>query len=204
MLGRTASIKPPQVAQGSSSSMHAPIQAMSEETAFTREDILASATLSRFQKILLLSDGSVTELLCIYTGHAIRTVKIAQWIGAGHTHGALHVAPDTQLLHRKIILSSRDSAQVYAESVFIHARLSASTEKLLHGSDTPIGKLWKQERTEMYRDIVDIRSERNAEVADRFALPGDAPLLSRTYLLWQDGSPMGAITEKFPLASFSD
>ena len=50
------------------------------EGTFDRDTALGNPRLSRFQKVLLLSDGSVTELLAIYTGREIHTHKIEQGI----------------------------------------------------------------------------------------------------------------------------
>ena len=173
-----------------------------EAVCFSREVLLASPSVSRFQKVLLLSDGSVTELLCIYTGHEIATKKIEQHIRSGRSPQALAVGDGTPLLHRRILLTDRGIPQVYAESVFVHDALSPETARQLRDSDTPIGKLWRQERTEMYRDIIDIRLERDASVARHFNLPDDDPLLSRTYVLLQNRARLGMITEKFPYSSF--
>ena len=173
-----------------------------EDEVFTREQVLSSTQLSRFQKVLLLSDGSVTELLCIYSGQDVRAVKIDQSIRTGGAPSILGVSTDTRVLWRQIMLTDPDGPQVYAESFFVHNRLSPSTERLLHESDSPIGKLWKQEKAEMYREIVDIRLTSDSIVASRFGLPPITRLLSRTYLLWHNGTRMGAITEKFPLVSF--
>lgn len=173
-----------------------------EAVRFSRDVLLATASLSRFQKVLLLSDGSVTELLCIYTGREIATRKIEQYIRSGKPPEILDVDEEAPLLHRRILLTDRGIPQVYAESVFVHHSLSPETSRQLQDSDTPIGKLWRQERTEMYREIVDIRLERDAAVARHFELPDDDPLLSRTYVLWQKRTRLGTITEKFPYSSF--
>jgi chorismate-pyruvate lyase len=179
---------------------------MAEDTweiaAFTRESVLNDARLSRFQKTLLLSDGSVTELLCIYTGREIRTRKIEQSVRTDLASAALGAVGKTRLLCRQIMLTDLLEKYVYAESVFLLDHLSARTSSSLLETDKPIGRLWKEERTEMYREIVDLRIERNTAIATHFDLPGDAFFLSRTYLIWQRGQSIGMITEKFPASSF--
>lgn len=184
--------------------MQTPSACLDDAIRMTRDDVLADPELSRFQKVLLLSDGSVTELLCIYTGRDITTTRLEQTVKAGEAPDFLGVDADTPLLRRRILLTETQASvhQVYAESVFVHERLSPLARRLLLESDLPIGRLWKQEKTEMYRDIVDIRIERDPRVAYHFDEPADVPLLSRTYLLRQGARPMGAITEKFPLSRF--
>lgn len=167
-----------------------------------RESVLADPLLSMFQKVLLVTDGSVTELLCIYTGQDIRALKIAQFVGVGGAPAMLRCAADTSLLHRKIMLVDRHTKLVYAESAFILDRLTSRTRTRLLETDAPIGLLWKEEKSEMYRDIVDLRIEHCPQVALHFGLTPDIRLLSRTYLLRQGGQPLGVITEKFPITSF--
>jgi chorismate-pyruvate lyase len=170
--------------------------------AYTRESVLNDSRLSRFQKTLLLSDGSVTELLCIYTGREISTRKIEQFVCTDHPFGALGAVGKARLLCRKIMLTDLLEEYVYAESIFLLDHLSARTSTSLLETDTPIGRLWKEERTEMYREIVDMRIEQSTDIAVHFDLPGNASLLSRTYLIWQRGQSVGMITEKFPASSF--
>ncbi|MBV8665384.1 MAG: DUF98 domain-containing protein [Burkholderiaceae bacterium] len=158
--------------------------------------------LSLFQKILLTTDGSVTHLLALYAGEKISVHKIEQFIGQGDAPAEMQCAPDARLLHRKIMLVDSKRKHVYAESTFVFERFSQTIQTKLLETDTPIGTLWKQEKVEMYREIIDIRVEHCATVAEHFGLPADTQLLSRSYLLHQGGLPLGVITEKFPLASF--
>jgi chorismate-pyruvate lyase len=174
----------------------------SNGVAFTRKSVLNDSRLSRFQKILLLSDGSVTELLCIYTGREIRTRKIEQFVCTDHPSEALRTAGKARLLRRKIMLTDLLKKYVYAESMFLLDHLSPRISTSLLETDTPIGRLWNEDRTEMYREIVDLRMEQNTDIATHFDLPANAMLLSRTYLIWQRGRSIGMITEKFPASGF--
>ncbi len=176
--------------------------AASLQRTLRRDDVLADPTLSLFQKVLLVTDGSVTELLCIYTGQTVRANKLAQAVRTDARPLALDCPPDTPLLHRQVMLVAERTPLVFAESAFILDRLSERARHRLLDSDAPIGQLWKEERTEMYREIVDIRLERHPGVAAHFDRPADTLLLSRTYLLFQGGTPLGLITEKFPDSHF--
>lgn len=169
---------------------------------FTRDSMLRDPRLSLFQKVLLITDGSVTELLCLYTGQRIRARKLEQSVRRGEAPPALRWPADAVLLQRRILLEDASTSHVYAESTFLFERLSARAREMLIDTDVPIGVLWKEEKTEMYREVVDLRLERNPCVAAHFGVDGDLRLLSRTYLLHQGGSPLGLITEKFPVTSF--
>jgi len=170
---------------------------------FTRDTMLRESGLSLFQKVLLITDGSVTELLCIYTGQPIRARKLEQSVRRGVAPVALRCPVDVVLLHRRILLDDASTSHVYAESTFLFERLSSRAREMLINSDVPIGVLWKEEKTEMYREVVDLRLERNPPVAAHFGSDSDLRLLSRTYVLHQGGSPLGLITEKFPVTSFT-
>lgn len=172
------------------------------DTLLSRAGVLTHPQLSLFQKVLLVTDGSVTELLCIYTGRDVRAHKIEQAVREDEAPPLLGCAAGTPLLHRRILLVDGDQRLVYAESAFVLDRLSERARRMLLDTDAPIGLLWKEERSEMYREIVDLRIEHNAPVARHFGLADDAPLLSRTYVLLQGGAPLGIITEKFPTTAF--
>ncbi len=166
-------------------------------------DSLRSMQLNLFQKILLTTDGSVTKLLSLYTGEAISARRIEQSVRSGGAPAALVCPVDAPLLHRKIMLVDGHRNLVFAESVFIVERLSPSLQRRLHDSDTPIGSLWDLERSEIYREIIDIHAGPHPATAGHFGLPMDTPMMSRTYLLQQHAAPLGIITERFPADSFN-
>lgn len=172
--------------------------------AMTRDGVLRESGLSLFQKVLLVTDGSVTELLCLYTGSEVRAHKLSQDVRAGSPPAVLGCDDDAALLHRQIVLVDGARRLLFAESVFILERLSARARAHLLETDTPIGVLWRDEKSEMYREIVDLRIEHDAAVAAHFDRPPDTLLVSRTYLLRQGGGVIGMITEKYPVEHFRD
>lgn len=159
-------------------------------------------SLSLFQKVLLTTDGSVTELLSMYTGEPIRAEKIEQSIKYGLAPVGLDCSDRARLLHRKIMLKGPTKGYVFAESFFVFERLSTSIQEKLLQTETPIGALWRQEKVEMYREIIEAKVEVCGRTALYFDLPSETRLLSRTYIVFQGGQALGAITEKFPLAYF--
>jgi chorismate-pyruvate lyase len=166
--------------------------------------ILNNPSLNLFQKVLLATDGSVTELLSLYTRRNITARKIEQVVGPDNPPSALPCSAETPLLRRKVMLTDSDSQTnyVFAQSTFILDRLSESTQHKLLKTETPIGLIWKEEKSEMFREIIDICIEKCADTSSLFDMPADTDLLSRTYLLYQSSVPFGMITEKFPLNSF--
>lgn len=158
--------------------------------------------LSLFQQVLLATDGTVTDLVALYTGEQIRVRKLDQHMETGQPPALLACTGPAQLLTRRILLCGPERTWLYAESVFVFDRLSPTTRQQLLDSDRPIGLLWKEQRLETYREIVDRKVESSAEVARHFGLAASDQLVSRTYLIHHGGRPLGAITEKWPLRYF--
>jgi chorismate-pyruvate lyase len=158
--------------------------------------------LSLFQKILLATDGTVTDLIALYTGESIRVKKLEQSIQLGIAPPELRCSAPTRLLHRRILLSGLSRNYLYADSTFVFERFSKSIQEQLLNTDKPIGLMWKEEKLETYREIVEQKVEPCAEIAAYFDLPATAPFVSRTYLIHNSGLPLGAITEKWPVSLF--
>ena len=163
---------------------------------------LNAKELSLFQRVLLATDGTVTDLIAIYTGESIRVKKIEQSIREQVPPSSLQCTGATRLLSRKILLSGSTLNYLFADSVFVFERFSTSIQMQLLNTDKPIGLMWKEERLETYREIVAQRIEPCAEASTHFDLPEDALFVTRTYLIHHTGKPLGAITEKWPVSLF--
>lgn len=165
---------------------------------------LDAGPLSLFQKVLLTTDGTVTGLIELYAGETIRVRKIDQKIIRDVAPVELGVPMGTPLLQRRILLSGKTENYLFAESLFVFDQLSTSTQRRLLESDEPIGLIWRDERIETYREIIEHRLEICRTVAAYFALSANTPILSRTYLIFHRAKPFGIITEKFPITSFRE
>ena len=169
--------------------------------------VVHDLSLSLFQKVLLVTDGTVTQLVELYTGQTIRVRKIENQIVANHlvpssVQGILKTGNDNALLKRIILLCSDTTSYIYAESYFVMERLPADMRAKLESTSIPIGLLWREARLETHREILEYRRERNAEVAGHLGVDVNSELLSRTYMLYTNRQPMGVITEKFPAGYF--
>jgi len=168
----------------------------------SQQPVCNGLSLTLFQKVLLTTDGSVTELLRLYSGEQITVAKIEQSLRRGTGPKELECSPDTQLLHRKIMLKGPTRNYVFAKSIFVFNRFSPSIQAKLLETEAPIGLLWRQEKVEMYREIIETKVELCKTTSAYFNLPGDSQLFSRTYLIFQAAKPLGIITEKFPATYF--
>jgi chorismate-pyruvate lyase len=164
--------------------------------------LMKNNELSLFQKILLATDGTVTDLIALYTGEPIRVKKLEQSIQERSAPDELQCSAPTRLLHRRILLSGETHNYLYADSLFVFERFSKSIQDQLLHTDRPIGLMWKEERLETYREIVEQKVEPCPEVAGHFGRLPNEPFVSRTYLIHHNGKPLGSITEKWPVSLF--
>jgi chorismate-pyruvate lyase len=160
--------------------------------------------LSLFQKVLLATDGTVTDLIALTTGQAIRVKKLEQTVRTDTAPPELRCSESTRLLQRRILLAGPTQNYLYADSLFVFERLSAATQQQLLNTEKPIGLLWKDERLETFREIVDQRIEICPLLAPHFDLPASVEFVSRKYLIHHKGKPLGAITEKWPMSLFRE
>ena len=107
--------------------------------------VIDDPSLSEFQKILLTTDGTVTQLLEIHTGEKIRVVKLEHAVVEGGPHW-LQVPPSEPVLSRRILLRGQTRAWLYADSWLVLSRLPAGMQETLLHTDTPIGQLWRAAR----------------------------------------------------------
>lgn len=157
---------------------------------------------SLFQDILLTTDGTVTDLLALYTGEPIHITKIQQAVINQTTPDTLLLDKPSDLLHREILLSGASGHYLYAESYFVISRLSEQMQANLLHTDTPIGLLWKQARLETYREIITTFDEPMGDLAKYFPADSSGRLRCRSYVIFHNGLPLGLITEKFPQSYF--
>jgi chorismate-pyruvate lyase len=166
----------------------------------SEKNIADDPSLSLLQKILLTTDGTVTQLLEISTGEKIRVEKLEHAVVAGGPP-SLAVPAAEPVLSRKILLRGATRAYMYAHSLLVPSRLPRGMQETMLQTDTPIGQMWKAARLETYREIIDYHREDDADVAALFGI--DGLFLSRSYLIHAGGSPMGLIVEKFPATYFA-
>jgi chorismate-pyruvate lyase len=172
-----------------------------------RQTALDPRQMSSFQRILLTTDGTVTEILEAYLWEAIQIVKLYQ--DTLQTETAipyLEVAADTPVLVRKVLLRGKLSHKnyIYAESITLPERLDPKLKEGLLTTGKPIGRLMLETRTETFREILSCKQEDMGDIAQYYDLPVDAKLISRTYRIFAGGHPIMLITEKFPATYFKD
>lgn len=163
--------------------------------------------LSMIQKMLMITDGTLTELLEAYWNEKIHITKLSEET-THHTENMklLDAQPEEDVLERKILLQGTVSKKnwLYAESLIIPARLDTGFRRDLIESQIPIGKLWKKYRTETFKEMMSYFFEPANDLASYFAqINTEDTVLCRTYRIFTKGKPVMTITEKFPEKYYS-
>lgn len=166
--------------------------------------IAENETLSLFQKILLATDGTVTDLLRLYTGETITVEKLEQQFTFSDEKEISLCSVNTKILNRSVLLKSSRRNYVYAESVYMYEFLSTWIQEKLLNTDMPIGLLWKKEKLDTYREIIGYWTEPCNSLARFFDTREQTLLLSRAYLVIHRQNIIGRIIEKFPITYFKD
>lgn len=161
--------------------------------------------LSTFQRILLTTDGTVTEILEAYLFEKIQVVKLSQTpVILKKGLKQLKLQKESNVIERKILLQGKVSRKnfIYAESIFVPDRFDQKIQAGLEKSRKPIGQIWLEYKIETFREIIDSGIEPANKLADYFCIKEDDNLLFRTYLVFSNKKPIIMITEKFPESYF--
>jgi chorismate-pyruvate lyase len=157
------------------------------------------------QRILLVTDGTVTEILEAFTGESMRLVKLREEMQTlAEPLPSLHAEAGEQVLRREILLQGKMSLTnfLYADSIIAAERLDEALKHGLLKSRKPIGFLIQEQRMETYREIIGCGRELVGHLAPYFDVEPTAGMIWRTYVIYYKGQPIMQITEKFPESHF--
>ncbi len=157
--------------------------------------------LSSFQRILLTTDGMVTEMLEANYWERMVVERLFQEDYALENEIAdLECKPGEHVLDRRILLRGRIShlARIYAESIIVCDRLPEFILDGLLNSSKPIGLLILENRLETFREILGCVREEARDCATHFGIDSSDSLIARRYRVIAQGQPIMLITEKFP------
>ncbi len=179
-----------------------PIRAWS--AAQTATDGLAG--IEPHQKLLLLSDGSLTLELEILTGCKIRaevinteTIKIS-----GRDANYLEVEPNCKALERTVWLMASGKRLVYAHTVMPLKGVDAGVlEAIEKTPDEPLGRVLLEKGIFFTKDKLEIAAIKCAEAAEGLGLKKDAPLFARRCMLTNKADKGGRLIKAAVIEVFS-
>ncbi|MEM9508581.1 MAG: chorismate pyruvate-lyase family protein [Cyanobacteria bacterium P01_E01_bin.35] len=174
------------------------------QESLTRNHILPSA-LSTFQRILLTTDGTVTDILESYLFEQIRVIKLSEkLVSLDRELPSMNLKSGTEVILRKVLLQGKISRKnaIYAESIVIPDNMEEKFRRALLETKVPIGKIWFEQKVETFKEILDSKKELAGELANYFDIEPSDEMLSRTYRVVTNNKPVMTITEKFPESYF--
>ena len=158
-------------------------------------------SLNPLQRILLTTDGTVTDTLEAYYREPMEVVPLAQdEVPSAGDVAELGIHAGEPLLSREILLRGTVSgrAVLYATTSIVLGRLDVRLREGLLGKKLAIGHLLLRDRLETFREIIACGREPSGALSSHFGIYPQAPLLYRTYVVQLRGAPLMRITEKFP------
>jgi chorismate-pyruvate lyase len=161
--------------------------------------------LSTLQRIVLTTDGTLTEILEAYLFEKIRIVKLSEdTVPIPQDIPALTIKQGSEVIDRKVLLQGTISRKnfIYAESILVTERLDEKFKNELLHSKTSLGRLWLEHKLETFKEIIDTAEETAEELLAYFPLQPEDKIFSRTYRVFSQRQPIMRITEKFPASYF--
>jgi len=166
-----------------------------------RNNQIDPSLLSPFQQILLIADGTLTNILEAFLNEPIGVVKLFEnIISITEDIAFLDIKVGTPVLERQILLQGKTTQHhwLYADSIIVLERIEEQFREKLIKSHVPIGKLWIAHQTETFKEMVTYTREQAGDLSDYFEIKREDKLLSRTYRVFSNRLPVMMITEKFP------
>jgi chorismate-pyruvate lyase len=161
--------------------------------------------LSMFQRVLLTTDGTVTNMLEVYAGEEIQVIKLSQEVRSSNQPlASLDMVGPYSVLDRKILLRGKSSQRnlLYAESTIALDRLKRTVRNGLLKGEAPIGRLLLNCQAETFRKIMSLSKEPVGALARYFHVCPSLGMISRTYQIVMGRQPVMQVTEKFPETHF--
>lgn len=158
--------------------------------------------LSHLQKIILGTDGTVTQLIESIVDEKLVVNKLFEADVDSDTIATTssEQQAETHCQRRVILLQGETSGlpYLYADSLVYHGNMNVNFSRALTHSQIPIGKAWEKFQVETYKTLLSWGFEYANELAPHFAISSHDLVLYRTYLVFSQGKKIFRITEKFP------
>lgn len=165
--------------------------------------------LERFQRMLLVTDGTVTEMLEQYLEEKIKVSKLHEKIepdlqGVFPHHQLWLTQSNLPVMQREVLLQGQSSLSnwVHAESTIVLNHLAQGFRTDLLHSREPIGCLWEKYQVETFKSILDFEQREAGDLAAHFQIAPQDHVISRTYSVQSGGALIMIITETFPASFF--
>lgn len=173
----------------------------------TKCSLIDPCFLSSFQRILLTTDGSITDILESYSRERIKLIKLSEEITDIETDILpMQLKKGEKVIKRNILLRGKISQKnyIYAESIIVPNRLEERFRRELLTTKTPIGKLWYEQKVETFKEIITTGKYFANQLASYFQIDPQDKMIFRTYCVISNQKYTMMITEHFPEVYFTD
>ena len=160
-------------------------------------------SLGLLQRILVTTDGTVTETLAAVFLEPMELVKLAVTIAPSpEPFPALELKGGSSLMHRKVVLrgSRSGTPYAYAEVAIAADRLPPRLREDLLEGRIPLGQLWISHRLETFKERPRVRQRVAGKLARHLGVHAEDTLIERAYRTFTSGHPVFLVTEFFPSA----
>ena len=161
--------------------------------------------LTRFQRLLVGGDGTVTHVLEAYADEPIEAIKLRQDHDVARDVDApLELEENAAVLRRQVLLRGARTWRnlLHASAVLAIGRIGPGVLDGLLTTSKPIGRLLAESRTETFREVLEIGCLSGDPRGIHFGMVPSADLIFRTYRITSGGRPIMVVTEAFPATSF--
>ncbi len=159
--------------------------------------------LSSAQKILLITDGSVTSILDVLMGHVdINTLTQKFMPASKEMAGNLNINEGETVNYRVVVIGASEPL-IYAVSLVPINRLDNEFKEDLIKADIPIGRILRKHNIESRREIKSaFVEEATPKLSEIFGT--NSPMLSRTYNIIHHEEVLIWLKETFPYSLFRE
>jgi beta-ribofuranosylaminobenzene 5'-phosphate synthase len=164
------------------------------------EEIEKKMALSPVQKILLTTDGSITQIFEALTGEEVSVETLLQKVipASGEISKLLNISSSEDVNYRVVNLKNSKGVLVHATSYAPLKRIPSEFKEKITKADIPIGKIMKELKIEARREIVSCSvAAADEKLAGLFDVPEGSNLLKRNYNIIHKNEVLLNITEIF-------
>jgi len=173
-----------------------------DETWFSSSELVNNKGLEQLpelSRILLMSDGSMTQILeTIFLSKVSIDIKMQKLISPGADVARFAGLDEgSQALLREGWLTVGDEALVYTHSLLFAAQDGDLPIAAIKKMDKPLGKMMRSDNIKTFRDRLQIGLIKSVDVAKELKAPQDSRFWARLYRLATDRGLTGVMFELF-------
>ena len=162
---------------------------------------------SFLQRLLLVTDGKVADIVEAYSGEAVEAVKLHQNLTTSNSLlDEIKLKWKREIIKSSIVLQGKNTKTNYLQvnSYLILENLNPEIRNKFICNNQPINELLEENKVETHKEIIDCGIELAGNLAQCFDVEPETEIIYRTYLILTDSLPTIQVIESFPTSHFVD